>query len=493
MELVTATLSEIKPMGFTDFCSLWSSCLNIVQSKVSEQDFSTWLEPIIPIEFENNVLVLQVHNKFFSDWVEERFGKHLISALHTITGNDISIEFRIKKEYISETFDEEKKNSSLNLELPFENIQKKILVPATPLNQNYFQPNSAVHFPPIPVTLNPKFIFENYINGDSNKLAYAAALAVANNPGGTEFNPLVIYGGVGLGKTHLIQAIGNHALAHGKAKRVRYTNSEEFMRNFIESIQLKKPSEFTNFYHTLDLLIVDDIQFFASGEKTQDSFFHIFNGLYNLGKQIILSCDRPLNEIKGINERLISRFQMALTVDIQPPDLEMRIAILHKKSEAFGFLLPQDVAEIIAQNITSNIRQLEGCLTSLVARVSLENQKISIELAKDVLRTIVGNIRSYITIQDIQKAVSNFYNIPEDLLGAKTRKQEIVMARQVAMYLAKELTNTTYQSIGQHFGGRDHSTVLYAYQQIADLMNTNEQAKNTINQIRLRLQTSEKH
>ena len=264
------------------------------------------------------------------------------------------------------------------------------------------------------------------------------------------------------------------------------------MRNFIESIQLKKPSEFTNFYHTLDLLIVDDIQFFAGGEKTQDSFFHIFNGLYNLGKQIILSCDRPLNEIKGINERLISRFQMALTVDIQPPDLEMRIAILHKKSEAFGFVLPQDVAEIIAQNITSNIRQLEGCLTSLVARVSLEKQKVSIELAKDVLRTIIGNIRSYITIQDIQQTVSAFYNIPEDLLLAKTRKQEIVMARQVAMYLAKELTNATYQSIGQNFGGRDHTTVLYAYQQIADLINSNEQEKSTINQIRLRLQTTEK-
>ncbi len=493
MELVTATPSEIEQIDLSDFSAVWNLCLNTVKTKISPQDFMTWLEPIVPIEFENNVLILQVHNKFFSDWVEERFGKHLISALHSITSLDVSIEFRIKKESLSENFDEEIKKPSFSLELPFETIQKKIIAPVTTHNQNYIQQNHVAHFSPLPATLNPKFTFENYINGDSNKLAHAAGLAVANNPGGTEFNPLVIYGGVGLGKTHLIQAIGNHALSHGKAKRVLYTNSEEFMRNFIESIQQKKPSEFTNFYHTLDLLIVDDIQFFAGGEKTQDSFFHIFNGLYNLGKQIVLSCDRPLNEIKGINERLISRFQMALTVDIQPPDLEMRMAILHKKSEAFGFLLPQDVAEIIAQNITSNIRQLEGCLTSLVARVSLENQKISVELAKDVLRTIIGNIRSYITIQDIQQTVSNFYDIPQDLLRAKTRKQEIVMARQVAMYLAKELTNATYQSIGQNFGGRDHTTVLYAYQQIADLINTNEQAKNTVNQLRLRLQTSEKH
>ncbi|MBS4029487.1 MAG: chromosomal replication initiator protein DnaA [Ignavibacteriales bacterium] len=459
-----------------------------LRKKVSPRDFSSWIEQIIPLEINDKVAVLQVHSQFFSDWVEAHFGLLLSATLSDLLKSEVIIEYRIKKEDMQE---------SPSAADPLLRPQPNSLFGTTSIQQprEFIHPTpqyAADHFlPPVPNTILPKFTFDNFIKGDSNKFAYAAATNVANNPAGSSFNPLVIYGGVGLGKTHLIQAIGNYVLTHKKAHRVLYVSSEEFLRNFVESIQKDKMSEFTNFYRTLDLLIVDDIQF-LTGEKTQDYFFHTFNALYQLGKQIVLTSDRTPKELKGIDERLISRFQMGLLADVQPPDLETRIAILYKKSESLGVSLPQDVAELLAQNITSNIRQLEGCLISLMAKSSLENQKISLDSASDVLRTIVGGIKSVITIQDIQKVVSSFYNIPEDLLHAKTRKQEIVLARQVAMYLAKELTNSTFQTIGFHFGGRDHTTVIHAYQTIEDYIKKDEQARSIIHQIKTRLQFSEK-
>jgi chromosomal replication initiator protein len=285
-----------------------------------------------------------------------------------------------------------------------------------------------------------------------------------------------------------MHALANYAVAMGKSKRVVYVSSEKFTVDFVEAIQTDKVNEFSNFYRSMDLLVVDDIQFFAGKEKTQDNFFHTFNTLYQLGKQIVLSSDVPPKELKGLDERLISRFQCGLTADIQPPDLETRIAILQKKSEENSLELPQDVLEFVAANVTKNIRELEGCLISLLARASLENREINVDLARDVLRVVVNEVRSPITIEQIQRTVCDFFDIPEDLLRAKTRKQEIVQARQVAMYLAKDLTNASLKTIGLHFGGRDHSTVIHAYQAVEDRMKTDTQFRQNAEQLKRKLE-----
>jgi chromosomal replication initiator protein len=285
-----------------------------------------------------------------------------------------------------------------------------------------------------------------------------------------------------------MQAIGNHAMAHGKAKRVIYVSSERFTVEFVEAIQRDTTNEFAGFYRSMDILIVDDIQFFAGKERTQDHFFHTFNELHQLGKQIVLSSDRPPKELKGLDDRLLSRFQWGLTSDIQPPDLETRIAILLNKSENEKINLPQDVVECIASNVTSNIRELEGCLISLMAKASLEGREITVDLAREVLKVVVGDVKSPLTIETIQRTVCDYFNIPEDLIRAKTRKQEIVSARQVAMYLAKELTNCSLKTIGLHFGGRDHSTVIHAYQSVEDQMRIDQKYQANVQQIRRRLQ-----
>jgi chromosomal replication initiator protein len=287
-----------------------------------------------------------------------------------------------------------------------------------------------------------------------------------------------------------MHALGNHAIALGKAKRVVYVSSEKFTIEFVEAIQSDRVNEFSYFYRSVDLLIVDDIQFFSGKEKTQDNFFHTFNTLYQLGKQIVLSSDVPPKELKGLDERLISRFQSGLTADIQPPDLETRIAILRMKSEDNRFELGQDVVDFIASNVTSNIRELEGCLISLIARASLDNREITVDLAREVLRMVVNESKSPINIDQIQRTVCEFFDIPEDLLRAKTRKQEVVSARQVAMYLSKELTNSSLKTIGLHFGGRDHSTVIHSCQAIQDRLRSDSAFKQNVDQLRRRIELS---
>jgi chromosomal replication initiator protein len=338
--------------------------------------------------------------------------------------------------------------------------------------------------------MNARYTFANFIKGESNQLARAAATAVANNPGGTSFNPLVIYGGTGLGKTHLVQAIGNSALESGKARRVEYVSSEKFMVEFVESIKSDTMSDFSTYYRSMDILIVDDIQFLAGKEKTQDSFFHTFNTIHQLGKQIVLSSDRAPKDLKGLDDRLLSRFQWGLTADIQPPDLETRTAILRKKCDDDSIDIPQEVLDFMAANVTSNIRELEGCYISLLAKSSLENREINIDLAREVLRIVVNDVRTPITVDAIQKMVAEYYDLPADLLRAKTRRQEVVTARQAAMYLAKEMTNCSLKTIGLHFGGRDHSTVIHAYQSVEDQMKIDSAFRDTLEQLRKKISHS---
>lgn len=431
---------------------------------------------MVPLRLSGDELTIQVPSQFFYDWVEEHYNALIKRTIVSVLGPNAKLYYSIASdERQEELFPVDERPAPLPV-----SVQHAPFSPHITLR--------AENLPQAQSNLNPRYTFDNFIKGDSNQLARAAGMAVANNPGGTSFNPLVIYGGTGLGKTHLMHALANYAVSAGKAQRVLYVSSEKFTVDFVEAIQTDKVNEFSHFYRSMHLLVVDDIQFFAGKEKTQDNFFHTFNTLYQLGKQIVLSSDVPPKELKGLDERLISRFQCGLTADIQAPDLETRIAILQKKSEENSLELPQDVLEFIAANVTSNIRELEGCLISLLARASLENREINIDLAKDVLRVVVSEVRSPISIEQIQRTVCDFFDVPEDLLRAKTRKQEIVIARQVAMYLAKDLTNSSLKTIGLHFGGRDHSTVIHAYQAVEDRIKTDATFKQNAEQLKRRLE-----
>ena len=331
--------------------------------------------------------------------------------------------------------------------------------------------------------LNDSYTFERFIEGDCNRLARSAAWAIAQEPGGTSFNPFLVYGGVGLGKTHLIHAIGNYARANNNAESVLYVSSERFTTEFVQSIQRNRISEFSMFYRQIDLLIVDDVQFFGGKEKTQEEFFHIFNALHQSGKQIVLSADRPPREIQGIEERLLSRFQWGLSADVQSPGLETRIAILQRKAEDDGIELPQEVIEFIAHNVKSNIRELEGALIRLLAHATLHQRDIGLDLAKEVLRDLMQDSKVNLTIEEIQRIVCEYLDIPEDLVCAKTRKREVVRARQIAMYFCKDLTQHSLKTIGLHFGGRDHSTVIHANKTVEDQIETDDQFSNMVEEI----------
>lgn len=466
---------------------VWNACLEQIRESVNTQSFKTWFEPVLPLHLQGGKLTVQVPSQFFYDWLEEHYYAVISQTIGNVLGKDAHLEYSIRT-------DESQLEVDYQITPVLTPRQERRAYPAQPTSFTSPLPPASVHgktddrSAAFQTFLNPRYTFDNFIKGDSNQLARAAASAVANNPGGTSFNPLVIYGGTGLGKTHLIQAIGNHAIAQGKVNRVIYVSSERFTVEFVEAIQRDTTSEFAGFYRSMDVLIVDDIQFFAGKERTQDHFFHTFNELHQLGRQIVLSSDRPPKELKGLDDRLLSRFQWGLTSDIQPPDLETRIAILRKKSENEKIELPQDVVECIAANVTSNIRELEGCLISLMAKASLEGRDITVDLAREVLKVVVGDVRSPLTIETIQHTVCEYFNIPDDLIRAKTRKQEVVNARQIAMYLAKELTNCSLKTIGLHFGGRDHSTVIHAYQSVEDQMRLDPKYQSAVVQLKRRLQ-----
>jgi chromosomal replication initiator protein len=481
MQLTSEAVKEPKEaLETAEARFVWAACLDLIRESVNSQSFKTWFEPIVPLALKSGKLGIQVPSQFFYDWLEEHYFELIKSTIARVLGTEASLEYSVRSD-----------EPTIELDYQFAPPRPdKRSFPPQPSSFRINQKSAAFtdrENGKVETFLNPIYTFDNFIKGESNQLARAAASAVANNPGGTSFNPLVIYGGTGLGKTHLIQAVGNYALDNNKARRVIYVSSEKFTVEFVDAIQSDRISDFSSFYRSMDILIVDDIQFFSGKEKTQDNFFHTFNELHQLGKQIILSSDRPPKELKGLDDRLLSRFQWGLTSDIQPPDLETRIAILRKKSADSGIELPQDVVECIAANVTSNVRQLEGCLISLLAKVSLDGREINVDLAKEALRTVVGDVKSPVTIEEIQRAVCEYYALPEDLLRAKTRKQEVVNARQIAMYLAKELTNSSLKTIGLHFGGRDHSTVIHAYQSVEDQMNLDPKYNANVTQIKRKL------
>jgi len=337
------------------------------------------------------------------------------------------------------------------------------------------------------LNLNSSYTFDNFIEGDCNRLARSAGYAIAKRPGVTSFNPLMVYGGVGLGKTHLVQAIGNFILDGDSKKVVQYVSSEKFANQFFDAIKNNRIQEFSNFYSKVNVLIIDDVQFFEGKEKTQEIFFHIFNHLHQSGSQIIMTSDRPPKDLNGLMERLVSRFKSGLTADLQQPDYETRIAIIRRKMQSDGIQIPDNVIEYLAYSVDTNVRELEGVIISLIANASLVKKEIDLELAKQTLRNIVHDIDSEVGIDYIQKAVSEYFKVTIDELKDKTRKKEIVIARQLAMYFSKEYTNLSLKTIGYHFGGRDHSTVIHAVQSVNDMYDTDNSFKRSLDELRKKL------
>lgn len=447
--------------------SLWQNCLDVIKARVPDQTYETWFKPIKPIDYDEDKLTVQVPSQFFYEWIENHYKDLLNTTLEKISGNGVRLVYSVV------VSDEDLSDGS-----------------AQAAGQDSGRPVRQT--PPAQSYLNERYTFQNFVEGDNNQFARAAALAVAETPGGTSFNPLVLYGGVGLGKTHLAQAIGNKSLEEGGARRVLYTSSEKFTLEFINSIKNNKTAEFSEQYRNVDLLIVDDIQFFQKKESTQEQFFHTFNALYQAGKQVVLTSDRPPKELSGMEERLLSRFHAGLIADIQPPDLETRIAILQHKAQEDNIEISYEILEFLAANITSNVRELEGSLIRLLAFSSLSNTDITIDLAKKVLKEVVGkNFKSAVSIQDIQSITGDVMDVSESDIFGKGRKMEVALARQVAMYLSRELTNSSLKTIGLHFGGRDHSTVVHACKVIEEKREKDETLRSQLKSIRHKIEMSQ--
>ncbi|KPK99411.1 MAG: hypothetical protein AMJ91_07930 [candidate division Zixibacteria bacterium SM23_73_3] len=438
---------------------LWGECLSHLSKRIRKQSFCTWLKATRGLPSPEGTIRVAVPNKFVADWLVEHYLDLIKESIREVAQKDFALAFHVSKD-------------------------SKEYHPQ--MSMNFDQPSHKGHFAenvPGELGLNTKYTFDAFVVGDSNQFAHAAALAVAEAPGRTKFNPLYIYGGVGLGKTHLAQAIGHFARDAYQEIKVLYVTSEKFTSDFINSLTSNTTQDFVNLYRNVDVLLLDDIQFFTGKESTQEQFFHTFNVLYQNGKQIVLTSDRPPREIKGVEERLLSRFQQGLVTDIQPPDLETRIAILNKKTESDGISIPIEVAAFIADNVTSNIRELEGSLIRLLAYASLNSKEITVALAEEVLKDTIRNGTKQVTMEHIQKKVAASYNLSPESLCSKRKTQEIALARQVAMYLIRSLTNNSLKIIGAHFGGRDHSTVIHACTLVAENLKKNHNFKLKVDEI----------
>jgi len=451
-----------------NYSSVWNNCLKTIKKNVNNQSYKTWFEPIKAVRLESNALTIQVPNKFFYEWLEEHYVSLLKQTIRQELGDRGRLEYQILMSKVAKNSNaSEASKSGGPGSVNTGNIKNPFIIPG--IKKVKIDPQ-----------LNPSLTFENYIEGDCNRLARSAGVAVAKKPGGTAFNPLVLFGDVGLGKTHLAQAIGNEILSTQPEKSVLYVSSEKFTNQIIESIRNNAVNDFVNFYQLVDVLIVDDIQFLANKVKTQEIFFHIFNQLHQNGKQVILTSDRPPKDMDGMEVRLTSRFKWGLTADLQAPDLETRLAILTAKMMQEGIELPHDVVEFVCYNIQDNIREIEGVLVSLVAQSTLNRREIDLDLAKEVIQNFVTQMSREITIEFIQNLVADHFNVPVEKLKGQTRKRSIVIARQLSMYLSKNLTEKSLKAIGDQFGGRDHSTVIYSCRAVQDLLDTDSMFKDTV-------------
>ncbi len=498
-----------------DCLTVWSSCLHTIQKNVNAQSFKTWFEPIKPVRLDQGVLTIQVPNKFFYEWLEDNYVALLRMSIHQELGERGRLEYQVlmnrpaEKARTNMTVATAKPaamamtmNASASASAVANHTMTTTMaeVEERPIHQQQIRAENIKNPFVIPgikkvridSLLNQNYQFENFIEGDCNRLARSAGMAVAKKPGGTAFNPLFLFGNVGLGKTHLAQAIGNEVVKNFEDKNVLYVSCEKFTNQIIESIKNGSINDLVNFYQLIDVLVVDDIQFLANKLKTQEIFFHIFNQLHQTGKQLILTCDRPPKNLEGIEDRLISRFKWGLSADLAMPDFETRMAILEAKIEKEGLQMPHDVAECICFNVKNNIRELEGVMISLIAQSALNQKNIDISLTKDVINNFVTNVTKEITVEYIKNVVADHFKIGVDKLQGKSRKRAIVVARQISMYMSKSMTNKSLKAIGAAFGGRDHSTVIHSCKAVQDQIETDESFKETVLELEKKLKMSTK-
>ena len=471
----------------------WNQCLALINNEIPRRSFKTWFSPVDPVSLDHDEqggaeLVLSVPSRFFGEWIESNYAGVLRKVTSEVVGEDTRIYFAYR-----EDAPEPAHVTNIEMETPAAG-RPAAVAPKQPMPSRPAVPPPASGFggaqaaparqAPVDPNLRPGYTFDSFIEGECNRFARSAAQAIANQPGGTSFNPFLVYGGVGLGKTHLVQAIGNHARAKGTAERILYISSEQFISQFVRAIQQNNVAAFSSFYRGIDLLVVDDIQFLGGKEKTQEEFFHVFNTLHQSGKQIVLCSDRPPSAIKGIEERLLSRFQWGLTADVQPADLETRCAILQEKAEGHGLDLEPDVVAFIAEHVTQNIRALEGALTRLVAHAQLGGGRITVAVARGLLSELVDNEPKLVSIESIQTIIADLIEIPVSQLSARTRTRDVVTARHLAMYFSKEMTTHSLKSIGLRFGGRDHSTVIHACNAVTDRMDVDTDFRTQVEEAR---------
>jgi len=436
---------------------IWKQVLLQLEKKLDGPRFETWFKPLVPLpSSDDSIFTIGAPNSYVKDFVEQFYLQNLLSHIQQFAPSikEVSIEIAAKK-------------SPAVFTEPVVTSQK-----------------SGNHVPTGPIPrpiLNDRFTFDSFVVGSGNEFAKSAAFAVAEAPGKTKFNPLLIYGGVGLGKTHLLQAIGNYLISLDSGYKITYITSEEFYLNFIDAIKNNNTKDFTANFRTSDALLMDDVQFFSGKESTQEEFFFIFNTLYQNGKQIVLTSDLPPASLKGLQDRLISRFQWGLCVDIQPPNLETRVAILKKKAEEGNLNISQNVLYYIAETISSNIRELEGIVIRLLAFASITKSDITLDLVKSMIKGSSSQGKSRVTIDEIIDIVADYYKIPVNNIREKNRRKEVAHARQVAMYIAKSITNYSLKSIGLNFGGRDHSTVIHAISQIEQQKESDNNLSRDIN------------
>jgi chromosomal replication initiator protein len=466
---------------------VWSNCLKIIKDIVEWQHFKTWFEPIEPVSLKGSVLVIQVPSQFFYEYLEEHYVNLLSKTLKREMGKEARLEYRIMVDSGNS------RNKPVTMDVAgqgfkaYSNNEMDFpLVINTPVRNPFVIPG--LKKMQIDPQLNASYTFDSFIEGDCNRVARRAGKTVAEKPGANSFNPLVIYGGVGLGKTHLAQAIGNEVKRAHPNKVVLYVSAEKFINQFMDHSRNNAINDFIHFYQLIDVLIVDDVHFFAKAEKTQDAFFAIFNHLHQSQKQLVLTSDKSPKDLEGLNERLLSRFRWGLSADLQVPEYETRVEILELKMKKNGLEMPKEVVKYIAYNISNNVRELEGALISLLAQSSLNRREIDLDLAKKVLRNFVKSSSKEITIDTIQKMVCEYFDVPYDKLLQKTRKREIVQARQITMYLAKAFTKNSLKTIGEHFGGRDHTTVIHSCQTVKDLMDTDGVFRENVLELQQKVQ-----
>ena len=466
---------------------VWNNCLSFIKDNIQPQAYKTWFEPILAVKLSNQSLSIQVPSKFFYEWLEEHYVKILKVALTKELGEHAKLVYIIKmentygnKQPFTEKIPSSNRSSikSQQADIPLKNKNPELKNP-------FIIPG--IRNVKIESQLNPIYTFENFLEGDSNRLARNAGIAVANKPGGTSFNPLLIFGGVGLGKTHLAHAIGVDIKDKYPEKTVLYISAEKFTQQYIESVKKNNRNDFIHFYQIIDILIIDDVQFLSGKSGTQDVFFHIFNHLHQNGKQVILTSDKAPVDMQDIEQRLLSRFKWGLSAELQKPDFETRVSIVQNKLFRDGVEMSQDIIEYIAKNIKTNVRELEGAIISLIAQSSFNKKEITLVLAKEIVEKFVKNTKREVSIDYIQKVVSDYFQMDIDTLQSKTRKRHIVQARQLAMFFAKKFTKASLASIGSQIGQRDHATVLHACKTVDNLSSTDKQFRKYVEDLTKKL------